>query len=292
MGNAVDHPELLLQPYRVLELMPLLAHLYREGADRGLLMAVGNNIGYFGPYEHLLRGLGDERVHWSGCFAGQTGLALEADGTVKGCPSLATVGFAGGNVRDLTLEQIWNSSKEIHFGRLRSVDDLWGFCRTCYYADVCRGGCTWTSHSLLGRPGNNPYCHYRALELQKNGLRERIVKIQEAAPTPFAVGEFDLITERIVDNTPVSNSTSLRQLVQLGDKGDRWELPQEGRIPPRLELCRDCNEYVWPHETSCPHCGGDVQSAARRHDEDVQRCGAVKAEMERLLNQASSRALS
>ena len=131
MGNAVDHPELLLQPYRILELMPLLAHLYRQGAERGLLMVVGNNIGYFGPYEHIWRGFGDERVHWTGCSAGQNVIALEADGTVKGCPSLATVGFAGGNVRDLTLEQIWKTSKEIHFGRLRSVEDLWGFCRTC-----------------------------------------------------------------------------------------------------------------------------------------------------------------
>jgi hypothetical protein len=43
--------------------MPLLARLYTEGVARGLLMAVGNNIGYFGPYEHRWRGFGDERVH-------------------------------------------------------------------------------------------------------------------------------------------------------------------------------------------------------------------------------------
>jgi len=289
MGNAADHPELLLQPYRIVELMPLLARLYQEGADRGLLMVVGNNIGYFGPYEHIWRGFGDERAHWTGCAAGQTGLALEADGTVKGCPSLATVGFAGGNVRDLTLEQIWKSSKEIHFGRLRSVDDLWGFCRTCYYADVCRGGCTWTSHSLLGRPGNNPYCHYRALELQKDGLRERIVKIRDAAPAPFAVGEFELITERIADGAAVSSSTSHRQLVQLGDKGERWESPQEGRIPPSLELCRACDSYIWPREASCPHCGADVQSAARRHAEDALRRKAAMAAMARLLNEVAAK---
>ena len=76
---------------------------------------------------------------------------------------LPTIGYAGGNVRELGLEEIWNSSSEIHFGRLRSVDDLWGFCRSCYYADVCRGGCTWTSHSLSGHLGNNPYCHYERL---------------------------------------------------------------------------------------------------------------------------------
>ena len=288
MGNAVDHPELLLQPYRMLELMPVLARLYQEGANRGLLMEVGNNIGYFGPYEHMWRGFGDESVHWSGCQAGQTGLALEADGTVKGCPSLATVGFAGGNVRDLTLEDIWRSSKEIHFGRLRSVEDLWGFCRTCYYADICRGGCTWTSHSLLGRPGNNPYCHYRALELQKQGLRERVVKIRDASAAPFAVGEFELITEQIADGVPVCKSTSLRQLVQLGKKFEQPHPPEEGRIPPRLELCRACDSYIWPGETVCPHCGGNVQNAARKYEADVLHRNAVKQEMQRLLSHLAS----
>src|SRR6266550_5827492 len=42
MGRAADHPELLLQPYELLELMPLLAELYEEGADRGLLIQPGN----------------------------------------------------------------------------------------------------------------------------------------------------------------------------------------------------------------------------------------------------------
>jgi radical SAM protein with 4Fe4S-binding SPASM domain len=226
--DAADNDYLLLQPCQVLELMPLLARLYQEGANRGLLMAVGNNIGYFGPYEHIWRGFGDERVHWSGCVAGQTVLALEADGTVKGCPSLATVGFAGGNVRDLTLQEIWRTSKAIHFGRLRSVADLWGFCQTCYYADVCRGGCTWTSHSLLGVPGNNSYCHYRALELQKKGLRERVVKIREAAKESFAVGEFDLITERISDGAVVVNTASSERPLRFGGSPLRRQRPVDG----------------------------------------------------------------
>jgi Y-X(10)_GDL-associated radical SAM protein len=288
MGNAVDHPELLLQPYRVLELMPMLARLYREGADRGLLLVTGNNIGYFGPYEHVWRGFGDERVHWSGCSAGHTGLALEADGTVKGCPSLATVGFAGGNVRDLTLDHIWNHSREIHFGRLRSVEDLWGFCRTCYYADVCRGGCTWTSHSLLGKPGNNPYCHYRALELEKQGLRERIVKIREAAPASFAVGEFELITERIGDGQVVTTSNSQRKLVQLrGTDNDKWE-PREGRVPPDLDLCRACHCYIWPHDTECPHCGANVSAAAESWAQDTLRREAALNAVKALLDQYRS----
>ena len=267
--------------------MPLLARLYNEGAARGLLMIVGNNIGYFGPYEQLWRGFGDQAVHWSGCGAGQTVLALEADGTVKGCPSLATVGFAGGNVRDLTLEEIWNTSPEIHFGRLRSVEDLWGFCRTCYYADVCRGGCTWTSHSLLRVPGNNPYCHYRVLDRDKRGLRERVVKIREAAKTSFAVGEFEVVTERVADGAVVATSSSLLRPT----KRDRnAEPPLTGRVPPSLILCRSCNGYIHDTETDCPHCGADVQAAAQ--DYDTERAGrqAAIARVEEQLRALAQRA--
>jgi Y-X(10)_GDL-associated radical SAM protein len=280
MGNAVDNDDLLLQPHRVLELMPLLARLYREGVARGLLMIVGNNIGYFGPYEHLWRGFGDERVHWSGCGAGQTVLALEADGTVKGCPSLATVGFAGGNVRDLKLEDIWHNSAEIHFGRLRSVEDLWGFCRTCYYADVCRGGCTWTSHSLLGVPGNNPYCHHRALELDKQGLRERVVKIRDAAKTSFAVGEFELVAERVADGVVVATSAS-QPRPRAPDRARA--APAEGRIPPRLHLCRACNAYTAPEESTCPHCGADIQAAAAVYEEERRARAAAIVGIEQQL---------
>src|SRR5260370_11328017 len=67
MGNAADNDHLLLQPYQLAELMPLLVRLYSEGVERGLLMMIGNNIGYFGPFDHLWRGLGAERGHRTGC---------------------------------------------------------------------------------------------------------------------------------------------------------------------------------------------------------------------------------
>ena len=294
MGNAADNDHLLLQPYQLADLMPLLARLYTDGVDRGLLMVVGNNIGYFGPYEHLWRGFGDERVHWLGCSAGHTALALEADGTVKGCPSLATNGFAGGNVRDMSLDQIWDTSPEIHFGRLRGVEDLWGFCRTCYYADVCRGGCTWTSHSLLGRPGNNPYCHYRVLQLRRQGVRERIVKRREAAPESFAVGEFELIEEQIpcdgqmppaiVRRTPARND-----LVQLTRRSSEGAISRDGRIPPSLDVCQSCKEYVWPHETRCPHCSKNLHESAEEYTKQREYRQALMAELSGLIEAAKRR---
>ncbi len=219
MGNAVENPDLLLQPYELLEVMPMLAELYASGSKRGLTIVPGNNIGYFGPYEHLWRGGEDGEGHWLGCNAGQNTIGLEADGTIKGCPSLPTTEYSGGNIRDKRLLDIWTNSPELMFARDRTVNDLWGNCRTCYYADVCRGGCSWTTQVMFGKPGNNPYCHYRALEFQKRGLRERVVKTKDAPGLPFDRGEFALIEEpidapldRVVPDTVLSGRGERRTL--------------------------------------------------------------------------------
>ena len=89
MGNAADHPELLLQPWQMLELMPLLAELSLEARERGLFLQPANNIGYFGPYESTIRNVVEDEIHWHGCNAGDTVIGIEADGTIKSCPGLA-----------------------------------------------------------------------------------------------------------------------------------------------------------------------------------------------------------
>ncbi len=180
MGRAADDVELLLQPYDMLELMPRLASI----------VDAANNLGYFGPFESRLR-----RAHWKGCHAGRFLMGLEANGDVKGCPSLPSGPYVGGNVREAPLEQLWAERAPLRFTRDRDTDELWGFCKTCYYADTCRAGCSWTAHTLLGRRGNMPYCHHRALELQSRGLRERIVPAEAAPGEPFDFGRFELVEE-------------------------------------------------------------------------------------------------
>ncbi|HUI96452.1 MAG TPA: radical SAM protein [Xanthobacteraceae bacterium] len=193
MGNAVDNADILLQPYELATLMPLLARLHSAGRERGLTLLPGNNIGYFGPFDALWRG--PDRGHYPGCPAGQNVIGLEADGTLKGCPSLATERYGAGSVRETPIAELWAEHPALQFNRARGVEHLWGFCRSCYYAEVCRGGCTWTADSLLGRRGNNPYCHYRVLKLAERGLRERIIKLADAPMLPFATGRFALVEE-------------------------------------------------------------------------------------------------
>ena len=76
-------------------------------------------------------------------------LGIESDGLVEGCPSLPSAAWGGGTIRDHSLVEIWERASALHYTRDRTVEDLSGFCRTCYYADTCRAGCTWTVSLLV-----------------------------------------------------------------------------------------------------------------------------------------------
>jgi radical SAM protein with 4Fe4S-binding SPASM domain len=269
MGRAADNPEILLQPHQLMEVMPLLAQLHKEGVARGLTLQTGNNIGYFGPYEELLRGSGAAGMHWVGCAAAVTSMGIEADGTIKGCPSLPTAPYAGGNVRDGRLRDLWRDSSVLHDRPGRGPTPLWGFCSGCYYATVCRGGCTWMTHSLFGVPGNNPYCHHRALELHRQGLRERIVPSSPAPGRPFDHGRHSLVIERLDGGgarevTPPVAQQCGGPLLQIGRRPTR-------DLPAQLEVCRRCHRHVFAQERDCPHCGRSLRRSRRRWERKRER---------------------
>jgi radical SAM protein with 4Fe4S-binding SPASM domain len=175
-----------------------LTELAEQAERDGLLFYPGNNIGYYGPYERRLRRMQGDNAIWDGCQAGLTSIGIEADGTIKGCPSLPTAAYTGGNIRDASLRDILQT-KELTLneamGTPQAADPLWGFCQTCDYAELCRGGCTWTAHVFFGQRGNNPYCHHRALTHKRQGTRERLELVTPAAGEPFDHGLFCLIEE-------------------------------------------------------------------------------------------------
>lgn len=222
MGRAADEEGLLLEPFQVLETHPMLVRAKAYGDALGVRMFPGNNIGYYGPFEHLLRG--DRKVNHRGpCRAGQQSLGVEANGDIKGCPSLSSEEFVGGNIRDDSLLDIWERSQALRFTRDLSNADLSGYCAECYYAEDCYGGCHWTSSVLLGRLGDNPYCHHRAYELLRQGERERIVRERGAQGLPFDHGIFRIVREK-------AREAWIRRACEITESGEGF-LEEEASTP-------------------------------------------------------------
>ena len=204
LGRAADRPEWIVDPWDVVPIIDTLAAIQLEAVEtwrssgevgRPFAIMPSNNVGYFGPHEQVLRSRPLAREsHFAGCKAGKHTLGIESDGTIKACPTLP-LPYRGSNVRALTLEEIWRTDPVVGFSRHRTRDELWGFCASCYYADVCKGGCTWMAHTTLGRPGNNPFCYHRVTQLRRKGVRERLEKVEAAPGVPFDFGRFAIVEE-------------------------------------------------------------------------------------------------
>ncbi len=261
MGNAVENDHLIIQPYELVDLYERLIKVYRRALENGIVVQAGNNIGYYGPYEHIWRQGND--AYWSGCNAGHTAIGIEADGVIKGCPSLPTTDYTAGNIKDMDLRDIWKYSEQMQFTRYRNEEELWGNCKTCYYASSCMAGCTWTSHSLFGRRGNNPYCHHRALNLLKQGKKERIRKIQEAEGKPFDCGLFEIVVEDLNG-----------KVIEVHNPLDypMPEVPKKPQIrkPVSMEICHGCHQHVYSGTEICPHCDDNIDEKKNEYESKMK----------------------
>jgi radical SAM protein with 4Fe4S-binding SPASM domain len=205
LGRAADHPEWIVDPWQIVPIIDTLADIqkravkaWEDAGKKGIPFNVqaNNNVGYFGPHEIALRSRPYGReTHFRGCVAGIYSMGIESDGTIKACPTLPTAPYGAGNVRDTTIQDLWESSKIMRFSRDRGTEELWGFCKTCYYGSVCQAGCSWTAHTLLGKRGNMPICYHRVTQLKRKGIRERLVKVEQAPGVPFDFGRFEIVEE-------------------------------------------------------------------------------------------------
>ncbi|MBW2526095.1 MAG: radical SAM protein [Deltaproteobacteria bacterium] len=170
MGYMADHAEMCLQPEDVLQVVPKIAELCRlRGKPK---IYPGHNVGYYGDPEEELRDTGGAIPFWVGCTAGCSVIGIESNGNVKGCLSLPSAmndvdAFVEGNIRETPLEEIWRRRGAFAYNRQFSVEQLDpdGFCRSCDYAEICRGGCAWTAFAYTGSRYDNLYCYWRQLQL-------------------------------------------------------------------------------------------------------------------------------
>lgn len=205
MGRAADQPDWILQPWQVVDIIDAMAalqlRLAQEEVDAGrdplkvTDIRISNNLGYYGPWEGILRTPPGETIRaYGGCGAGKSGMGIESDGTIKACPSLPTAPYRAGNILEMSVEEAWQTDA-MGFARDRGTSELWGFCKTCDYAELCQGGCSFTAHTTLGRRGNMPFCYHRVTQLKRRGVRERLVHKEAAAGQPYDFGRFELVEE-------------------------------------------------------------------------------------------------
>jgi radical SAM protein with 4Fe4S-binding SPASM domain len=159
LGRLLKYSEsYLLPPEQLAGLQEQLAGFIREGRLR---IAVGDNIGYYGRHEPILRGavMGVESF-WAGCIAGCQVLAICPNGDVKGCPSHPRE-FVVGNIRETPLPTIWKEAERFAYNTRWDGRLLEGFCKTCPYHWLCRAGCTTMAYAVTGTIYDNPYCIQR-----------------------------------------------------------------------------------------------------------------------------------
>jgi radical SAM protein with 4Fe4S-binding SPASM domain len=276
MGRASERWQMLIEPYRMRDAMPAFAALRRRAVRHGIELQLANNVGYFGPFERELRGDGTGTIYFQGCAAGQNSMGIEADGTVKGCPSLPTSVYGGGSSRDSSVVEIWNARPELAFTRDGAgASSLWGFCGSCYYADVCKAGCTWMADAILQRAGNNPYCHHRTESLARQGLRETLRQVESAPGTSFDRGLFEIVVEAedgcrvgVVTRDGCEDGVVARDLTPRDPAAHTKD----------LVVCRGCSRDVRTGTVTCPFCAADVESERMRYEtavEDVRRALVV-----------------
>lgn len=197
MGSAVADEMLCFQPYDFEALHELSAILAVVGYQNNVPVRGANPLGYFGPYERLIRYTGDVLGVYQGCPAGEGVIGLEADGTVKGCPSLPTDLFQTGNILDSGLN---NLNRLAHDARIKQNPTnknpyrktLYDFCLSCPFAVVCRSGCGWAASSIRGRKGDNPYCMFRSIVNNGKGRPEVMKRVDAGTMGPFARAEYQL----------------------------------------------------------------------------------------------------
>ncbi|MCE7888552.1 MAG: radical SAM protein [Myxococcales bacterium] len=166
MGNLLDHKDEQLEPRDLLHVIPALAALVESSP---LNVRIANNVGYYGPYEATLRRHRSSPVEcWVGCYAGCRHVGIQSDGSVKGCLSLQATQKTEGSLAEEGLSDIWHRDGAFAYNRSFSKHDLSGFCRTCEYAGVCRGGCF--SMRTCEGGSENPYCYHRVATLDARAL--------------------------------------------------------------------------------------------------------------------------
>lgn len=163
VGNLKQRPEAVLDPR---QMGRLIDFCYETAQSYPIRVFPADGIGYYTQKDALVRKHAMRSAAlpvWRGCIGGKRLAHITSDGNILGISMAVWNGDRGleSNIRQRSLEEIWNDDRV--FADFRGCDcaKLEGFCQTCQYRDLCKGGCTMVRLSLGGgQYAENPYCAY------------------------------------------------------------------------------------------------------------------------------------
>lgn len=130
-------------------------------------------------YEELYK---NSKIGWVGrkrsCGAAISEFAVGSDGTIYPCRMLMESEFAGGNLLEENLEEVWSSSERLRSVRSLTYESI-EECRGCDFFNICIGGCRGSAYKLTGDLGGwigSELCHEH-----KQLLKHKLVISMRAA---------------------------------------------------------------------------------------------------------------
>lgn len=135
--------------------MALFIAANRKKYCKNISINGSHNLGF---YSHILQN--SLNSSWNGCWAGKKVLGIQSDGGVKGCLALSDK-FIECNIRNRSINDIWNDPNSFSFNRRFKINDLGNNCHGCKYGQSCKGGCSTRSNTLTSVFHNDPFCLYR-----------------------------------------------------------------------------------------------------------------------------------
>ncbi|MCL2592286.1 MAG: radical SAM protein [Defluviitaleaceae bacterium] len=209
MGNFKDHPEWVVAPEKMNDIIDFCYETSMEGQ---INIYPADCIGYYSEKEQKIRqntSRSDFKSIWQGCNAGVHVFGILHNGDIIGCTSIRDTSFIEGNIRDKSLNDIWNNPENFTWCRNMTKDKLTGNCSICNYGSICLGGCPNTRLTMNGDIySENKYCSYNlALKNIKESLQEStdVDQLIALARTSISQKNYQtaaLFTERVLAIEP------------------------------------------------------------------------------------------
>lgn len=162
MGNLKKNSDIVIDNE---EIDRIINFAYENLKENKINMFFADNVGYYNvkAMEVNKAFFGGKKL-WTGCGAGKCSMGILCNGDIVGCTSMRSKEFIEGNVREISIIDIWENPNSFKWNRQIKKEDIEGFCSKCAYGDICLGGC---SNARLCAANSiyksNKYCSYYTL---------------------------------------------------------------------------------------------------------------------------------